>query len=149
MSAGAIPSYQTETRFLTSRGDLVFGNVTASMIRNELGTPIYGLRIVEDVTKRKRLERELVSHATTAGKLLASLTPRETEVLELLGDAATASKMAEHLSVSVRTVETHLANAYRKLGVRTKEDAVAEFARLTDAVAGVHDGFEAIDQRYT
>ncbi len=149
MSAGAIPSYQTETRFLTSRGDLVFGNVTASMIRNELGTPIYGLRIVEDVTKRKRLERELVSHATTAGKLLASLTPRETEVLELLGDAATASKMAEHLSVSVRTVETHLANAYRKLGVRTKEDAAAEFARLTDAVAGVHDDFEAIDRRYT
>jgi PAS domain S-box-containing protein len=149
MSAGAIPSYQTETRFLTSRGDLVFGNVTASTIRNELGTPIYGLRIVEDVTKRKRLERELVSHATTAGKLLASLTPREIEVLELLGDAATASKMAEHLSVSVRTVETHLANAYRKLGVRTKEDAAAEFARLTDAVAGVHDGFEAIDQPYT
>jgi PAS domain S-box-containing protein len=149
MGAGAIPSYQTETRFLTSRGDLVFGNVTASMIRNELGTPIYGLRIVEDVTKRKRLERELVSHAATAGKLLASLTPRETEVLELLGDAATASKMAEHLSVSVRTVETHLANAYRKLGVRNKEDAAAEFARLRDAVAGIHDGFEATDQPYT
>jgi PAS domain S-box-containing protein len=141
MSEGIIPSYQTETRFVSRRGDLVFGNVTASMIRNEFGLPLYGLRIVEDITKRKRLEHELASHATTAGKLLASLTPRETEVLELLSTTTTASKMAEHLSVSVRTVETHLANAYRKLGVRSKEDAAAEFERLTGAVAGLQKGF--------
>ena len=128
LSEGAIPSYRTETRFVTSHGDVVFGNVTASLIRGELGRPIYGLRIIEDITERKRLERELTSHATTAGKLLASLTPREIEVLELLADAVTTSKIAEHLSVSVRTVETHLANAYRKLGVRTREDAATEFA---------------------
>jgi DNA-binding CsgD family transcriptional regulator len=112
------------------------------MIRNEFGVALYGLRIVEDITKRKRLEHEVASHATTAGKLLASLTPRETEVLELLSTAATASKMAEHLSVSVRTVETHLANAYRKLGVRSKEDAASEFERLTAAVAGLQQGFD-------
>jgi DNA-binding CsgD family transcriptional regulator len=63
-------------------------------------------------------------------------------VLELLSTEATASKMAEHLSVSVRTVETHLANAYRKLGVRTKEDAATEFGRLTGAVAGLQPDFE-------
>jgi DNA-binding NarL/FixJ family response regulator len=58
--------------------------------------------------------------------------------------------MAKRLSVSVRTVETHLANAYRKLGVRTKEDAADEFARLTDAVTGRHRGFEATgDEPYT
>jgi len=137
MSAGTIPDYQTETRFVTSRGDVVFGIVTASMIRGELGLPTYGLRIVEDITKRKRLEHELVSHATTARKLLASLTPRETEVLELLADGVTASRIAEQLSLSVRTVETHLANAYRKLGVRSRDDATAEFARLTSAVTGL------------
>ncbi len=142
MAEGLIPSYQTESRFVTQRGDVVFGNVTASVIRNELGTALYGLRIVEDITKRKRLEHELTSHATTASKLLASLTPRETEVLELLSTSATAAKMAEHLSVSVRTVETHLANAYRKLGVRSKEDAAAEFERLTAAVTGLQQGFE-------
>jgi DNA-binding CsgD family transcriptional regulator len=120
------------------------------LIRNELGVALYGLRIVEDITKRKRLEHELASHATTAGKLLASLTPRETEVLELLLISATASKIAEHLSVSVRTVETHLANAYRKLGVRTKEDASSEYERLTGAVAGLQQDFDGIaPQQYT
>ncbi len=131
MSRGKIPSYQSETRFVTGSGDLVFGKVTASMVRNDHGVPTYGLRIIEDVTKRKHFERELVAHAATASKLLAGLTSRETEILELLGDGLSAPEIAKHLSVSVRTVESHLARAYRKLGVRSRDDAVAEFARLT------------------
>ncbi|MGD0984923.1 MAG: PAS domain S-box protein [Acidimicrobiales bacterium] len=140
ISAELISSYQTETRFVTDVGDVVFGSVTASVIRGEQGTPIYGLRIVEDITKRKRLERELVAHATTAGKLLASFTARETEILALLCDGYTAPRIAERLSLSVRTVESHLANGYRKLGVRTREDAVAEFARLNLAVNDLKKG---------
>lgn len=137
MSTGTVPSYQTEIRFVTKVGDVVFANMTAAVIRAELGAPIHGLRIVEDITKRKRLEHELVAHTTTAGKLLAGLTPREAEILERLDDTETASMMAERLSVSVRTVESHLANAYRKLGVRTRKEAAAEFARLTRAAAGL------------
>ena len=140
MSEDMIPSYRTETRFVTDVGEVVFGTVTASVIRGENGAPIYGLRIVEDITKRKRLERELAAHATTAGKLLASFTPRETEILTLLCDGYTAPKMAERLSVSVRTVESHVANSYRKLGVRTREDAAAELARLTLAATELKKG---------
>ncbi len=137
ISAGTVQSYETETRFVTKDGEVVFGKVTASVVRDDNGAVVHGMRIVEDITKRKRLERELVAHATTAGKLLASLTPRETEVLALLGGTGTAPQLAKRLSVSVRTVESHLANAYRKLGVRTREDAAAEFARLRGAVAGL------------
>ena len=137
ISAGTVQSYETETRFVTKDGEVVFGKVTASVVRDDNGAVVHGMRIVEDITKRKRLERELVAHAATAGKLLASLTPRETEVLALLGGTGTAPQLARSLSVSVRTVESHLANAYRKLGVRTREDAAAEFARLKSAVAGL------------
>jgi PAS domain S-box-containing protein len=143
MSEELIFGYRTETRFVNDVGEVVYASVTATVIRGESGAPIYGLRIVEDTTKRKRLERELVAHATTAGKLLASFTPREIEVLTLLCDGFTALKMAESLSLSVRTVESHLANSYRKLGVRTKEDAAAEFARLTMAVTDLKKGLPA------
>jgi len=34
---------------------------------------------------------------------------------------------------TTRTVESHIANAYRKLGVRSREDAVAEFRGLSTA----------------
>ena len=37
-------------------------------------------------------------------------------------------------------MESHLANGYRKLGVRTREDAAAEFARLTLAVTDLKKG---------
>ncbi|MFZ0664424.1 MAG: PAS domain S-box protein [Acidimicrobiales bacterium] len=137
VSSEPIASHQMELRFVTRTGGVVYASVTGSMIRNDLGRPIYGLFIVEDITRRKRLERELVAHAATAGKLLASFTAREVEILELLCDSVSAAKMAERLDVSVRTVESHLANAYRKLGVRTRDDAVAEFVRLNRAVAGL------------
>ena len=130
MSQELIPGYRSETRFVTDLGEVVFGTVTASVIRAENGAPLYGLRIVEDITKRKHLERELAAHATTASRLLTSFTPREVEILTLLCNGCTASKMAERLSLSVRTVESHLANSYRKLGVRSKDDAIAEFERL-------------------
>jgi PAS domain S-box-containing protein len=137
ISAGLVQGYETETRFVTKQGEVVFGKVIASVVRDDNGAVVHGMRIVEDITKRKRLERELVAHASTASKLLGGLTPRETEVLTLLSGPDTAPQMAKRLSVSVRTVESHLANAYRKLGARTREDAVAEFARLKSAVAGL------------
>jgi PAS domain S-box-containing protein len=149
ISAGIITAYDTETRFVTHDGHVVFGKVTASVVRDENDAVVHGMRIVEDITKRKRLERELVEHATTAGKLLASLTARETEVLTLLGGTETASQIARRLSVSVRTVESHLANAYRKLGVRTREDAATEFARLSSAVSGNQGDYQVLPPRHT
>jgi PAS domain S-box-containing protein len=143
MSEGAIPRFQTETRFVTKDGSVVFGSVTASIVRSELGEPTHGLRIVEDITERKQLERELAERAQAAGAILASLTATEKEILKLLGDTETAPKMARQLTVSVGTVETHLADAYRKLGVRTRDDAVAEFARLTRAVTAPQEDVAA------
>ena len=58
----------------------------------------------------------------------------------MLCEGHPASRMAELLSVSVRTVESHLANSYRKLGVRTREDAVAEFTRLSETVKDLKKG---------
>jgi len=128
---------RTELRLASSTRELVVASVTASVIQDESDIPIHCLWVVEDITERKVLERELVAHANTAGKLLASLTSRETEILELLGETSSASEIAHRLTLSVRTVESHLANAYRKLGVHSRAAAVAEFARLTRAVAGL------------
>ncbi len=36
--------------------------------------------------------------------------------------------------MSARTVESHLSHAYRKLGVRTRADAIQTFARMKDLV---------------
>ena len=60
----------------------------------------------------------------------AQLSPREAEVLRLVAEGCTNAEVAERLVLSVRTVERHLLNAYRKLGVRGRAEAVAHLLSL-------------------
>jgi LuxR family maltose regulon positive regulatory protein len=53
-----------------------------------------------------------------------ALTPRELEVLAALPSLMTAEEMAVAQMVSVNTIRTHMRALYRKLGVRTRRDAV-------------------------
>lgn len=51
----------------------------------------------------------------------ALLTPREREIAELAAHGQTNRAIAETLSVSVRTVEVHLAAIFRKLGIERRD----------------------------
>ena len=50
-------------------------------------------------------------------------------MLSLLTKGHTNLEIADKLVVSVHTVERHLQNAYRKVGVRNRADAAAYMAR--------------------
>jgi DNA-binding NarL/FixJ family response regulator len=63
-------------------------------------------------------------------EVAALLTPRELEILTLLADGLTMRQVARRLAISARTVETHVAKIYRKLGVRTRVQAVARAASI-------------------
>jgi DNA-binding CsgD family transcriptional regulator len=52
----------------------------------------------------------------------AGLTPREREIALLAASGSTSREIADRLVVSVRTVDNHLHNAYRKLGVTRRTD---------------------------
>lgn len=58
------------------------------------------------------------------------LTSRERAVLEGLLAGASATSIAETQFVSVNTVKTQLRSLYRKLGVHSREDAIAAARRL-------------------
>ena len=58
------------------------------------------------------------------------LTPREWEVLDLLCGDRSTDEIAETLVLSVETVRSHIKNLLRKLGVRSREEAVALAANL-------------------
>jgi ATP/maltotriose-dependent transcriptional regulator MalT len=57
------------------------------------------------------------------------LTAREAEVLRQLTKGSTNLEIAAALVVSVHTIERHLKNAYRKIGVRNRADAAAYITR--------------------
>lgn len=58
----------------------------------------------------------------------ASLSPREREVLALLTEGFGNARIAEHLSISEKTVRNHVSNLFDKLGVWTRAQAIV-FAR--------------------
>jgi DNA-binding CsgD family transcriptional regulator len=57
------------------------------------------------------------------------LTPQELQIATVLADGLTTREAAARLFLSPKTIEYHLRNAYRKLGVHTRRE-------LVDALAG-------------
>ncbi|HJU11914.1 MAG TPA: LuxR C-terminal-related transcriptional regulator, partial [Candidatus Binataceae bacterium] len=56
--------------------------------------------------------------------ILEVLTPREREVLRLIGQGATSKEIAERLDISPKTAQAHRENLKQKLKVRTTADLV-------------------------
>ena len=55
------------------------------------------------------------------------LSQREEEILQQLSKGYTTREIADHFSVSVNTVRTHLQHIYDKLHVRSRTEAVLKF----------------------
>ena len=66
----------------------------------------------------------------TVEPLVEPLTERELEVLELLGSGRTNREIASDLFISVGTIKAHTANIYRKLGARSRAEALARAGEL-------------------
>ena len=60
---------------------------------------------------------------------LATLTARESEIVDLVTAGLSNREIAERLYLSKKTVETHLSRAYAKLGVRSRVDLTRRIAR--------------------
>ena len=60
--------------------------------------------------------------AREAAALAPSPPQRETEVTRLAGRGLTDQEIAEDLVLSIPTVRSHLASAYRKLGIASRSE---------------------------
>jgi DNA-binding NarL/FixJ family response regulator len=69
-------------------------------------------------------QRALIKDVLERGEDADELTPREQEVVKLVAEAHTNREIAEILRLSEKTVESHRANAMRKLGMRDRVELV-------------------------
>ncbi|WP_433803636.1 LuxR C-terminal-related transcriptional regulator [Actinomycetospora sp. CA-084318] len=58
-----------------------------------------------------------------------ALTPTERRVADLVAEGVAGPEMAARLAISPRTVQTHVSNALRKLGLRTRVELATTAAR--------------------
>ena len=91
-----------------------------------------GERVLDPVLEREAVVElgRFARQAREGSAVRSSLSPRELEVLVLLADGLTTRQIGRRLGISGRTVEAHVSSTYRKLGVRTRVQAVSKAASL-------------------
>lgn len=81
------------------------------------------VRLVDQVQLNNRSARDWA---------LDALTEREMQVAQMSVGGKQNSEIARDLSISLRTVETHLQHVYDKLGVRTRADLARVLQDIVD-----------------
>jgi DNA-binding CsgD family transcriptional regulator len=90
------------------------------------------LGAARDTDAAAALLRELGAGGRTRRGTHGPLTPRETEVLGLLGSGLSNADIAHRLVISRRTAEHHVASVMSKLGLRSRAEAAAYAVRAPE-----------------
>jgi PAS domain S-box-containing protein len=79
---------------------------------------------LDDVVELIALARRHRQREHDERAAMASITPREREILQALAEGRGTSQIAEDLHITVRTQRNHVANILRKLGVHSQLQAL-------------------------
>lgn len=99
--------------------------------------------LAPSITRRlvERFATDSATHTPAVPADLASLTPREREVLTLLGRGLSNTELAARLTLSEATVKSHVARIFAKLSLRDRAQAVVlayETGLVRPGAAGDH-----------
>jgi DNA-binding NarL/FixJ family response regulator len=86
--------------------------------------PAVTRRLIEAFVAASPTDDPVGSAAGTTAEPLPELTPREREVLVLVGRGMTNHEIAEHLVLSPLTAKTHVSRLFTKLGARDRAQLV-------------------------
>jgi len=84
-------------------------------LEQAIQTVIRGERYISPQTAQNTIFE--VTNRATKRDLLATLSPRQREVLRLIAEGKTTKQIAQVLEISVKTVETHRAQLMERLGI--------------------------------
>ena len=102
----------------------VRGNRIVEAIRAVAG----GALLLDSATVRLALRRLRESEPGT----IAELTPREREILDLIGEGRSNRQIATELFLAEKTVKNYVSNLLAKLGMQRRSEAAAFVARVEE-----------------
>jgi DNA-binding NarL/FixJ family response regulator len=79
----------------------------------------------QEVARLGRVLRRRRHQEATERQRAGRLTPRQTQILQLMADGASMNDIAQQLNVSRNTLRTHVQNILTRLSVHTQVQAVA------------------------
>ena len=118
MLAGETASYQAQPRLRHSSGHYLAVDLSVAIFRDNTGQPAYTITQV--------IERPV--RTTAANGEPCPLTLRELQVLSHIANGDSTAETAAALSLATDTVHTYVRRATRKLGARTRTQAVVKAA---------------------
>ncbi|KAF3889512.1 MULTISPECIES: response regulator transcription factor [Nostocales] len=111
---GILPQTSTESEIIAAVEAVAFGLVVLHL------DAVESVLALKDASGREKVVATPVQ----------TLTPREIEVLEMLGAGMGNKAIAKRLQISEHTVKFHVSSIFQKLGVSTRTEAVAVGVRL-------------------
>ncbi len=69
-----VQHYRTEKRYIRKDGSLIWVNLTVSLVRDEQDNPLYFIAMVEDITRRKQVEKALKESETKYRQMIETAT---------------------------------------------------------------------------
>ena len=103
-------------------------NVDRSMLAASIRLVAQGEMVI-DAAPTGTLLKLLVQRESPVKAQVEGLNPREMEVLRLIAQGKTNREAASDLGISERTVQAHMLNVFRKLGVSSRTMAVLHALR--------------------
>lgn len=90
---------------------------------NAVRTAARGETWLSPAVAGKVVRRAVAGPSSDAAETFSALTPREVEVLRLIGRGLDNTSIAQELVLTKRTVQNHISNIYSKLNVTSRTEA--------------------------
>jgi two-component system cell cycle sensor histidine kinase/response regulator CckA len=146
-----IPSYWLQKRYVKKDGDIIWVSLTASVIRDAEGQPLYGLAMIVDITESKRAEAEALARQKleSLGVLAGGIAHDFNNLLgSILAEAELASaNLAAGLSTGeelqrIMTIAIRGAEIVRQLMIYSGQDkgmlvAPLDLSQLVEEMIGL------------
>jgi PAS domain S-box-containing protein len=149
MIEGQLASYQTEQRYLTKNGRIIWVSESVSLVHDARGQPLYSIAQMQDVTAKKDAEEELKVYSVGLEKMVNERTEElekahqqlvQTERLAAIGGMA--AQVAHDLRNPLTAINTNLYYIRNTLpdglgakvdySIRAMEAAVEHSSKIVD-----------------
>lgn len=109
--------------------DTLFDNIRAAHEDKAIVSPAIAAAFIDHIAELAQLSSQIAISPSTYDEL----TPRELEVLELIGEELTNQEIADRLYIEVGTVKNHVHNILQKLDVSSRTDAAAHLPYIKES----------------
>ncbi|MFD0279432.1 response regulator [Kitasatospora sp. NPDC127111] len=116
----------------------VLKQVKGADLVSAVRTVASGQSMLDPATTRRLMESLRHHEESATDTALAGLTPREREILALVGEGKTNRQIGEELYLAEKTVKNHVSRLLAKLGVERRLQAAVLAAEAAAAAAEQH-----------